>query len=95
MLRLDGKDFNWKKGMVSIKPFKYGKHTFKPILPASVKVIKKLMKGVVVTRTRARGALGIVKEPDRWHWSKGSLFPSERADADSALRNKDIVSKVC
>jgi hypothetical protein len=71
-----------------------GSEMHKPMLPASVKVLKKLRKGVSRVRTRDRGALGKTRLPDTWCWTEGPLFPSDRSDADSTIRNKDAVSKV-
>ncbi len=67
----------------------------KPLTPAAVKVLKRLKRTAVTkTRTRSCGARGVRKIIDKWRWSTGLLFPSQRSDAGESRRNKDTVCKV-
>ena len=95
-LRLTAEDFAFGRGnSVYIKPLKGQPALRKPMLPPVKKILLQLKNQTVKQkRIKKQGALGEKLFLDCWKWPQtGPLFPAERADSDSVVRNKNTVCK--
>ena len=94
-LALSASDFDFKSCSVLIKPLKRQPALRKPLLAEMKSILLQLKQnGVSKRRSQFRGSQGKITFRDTWTWPRsGALFPSERPDAKSDIRNKNTVAK--
>ncbi|CAE7273098.1 unnamed protein product [Symbiodinium sp. CCMP2592] len=94
-LALSASDFDFKSCSVLIKPLKRQPALRKPLLAEMKSILLQLKQnGVSKRRSEFRGSQGKITFRDAWTWPRsGALFPSERPDAKSDIRNKNTVAK--
>ena len=94
-LTLKAEDFAFTAGTVHIGSLKGQAAMRKPMVSGVKSILQKLKRhGVSRKRREAKGSRGLITWWDRWHWPvRGALFPSDRADCFSDVRNKNTVCK--